>query len=86
MRDWTDGYPYRVTTALAGGDIGPARRCQFPVGGQGAGIRFCGRISQRGTSYCARHLRRCVAPVGNETGETAGGAELRGRSCADAVR
>ena len=62
MRDWTDGYPYRVITDLAGGDIGPARRCQFPVAGQGAGTRFCGRATQRGASYCRRHLHRCVAP------------------------
>lgn len=66
MPDWTVGYPYRVITALAGGDIGPARRCQFPVGGQGAATRFCGRPAQRGTSYCARHRRRCVAAVGDD--------------------
>jgi len=63
MQDWAVGYPYRVTTALADGDIGPARRCQYPVAGEGAETRFCGRKSLRGVSYCARHLRRCVAPV-----------------------
>jgi len=68
MQDWAVDYPYRVTTALAAGDIGPARRCQYPVAGEGAGTRFCGRKSRRGASYCARHLRRCVEPVGSDGG------------------
>ncbi len=64
MQDWADGYPYRVTTALAGGDIRPSRRCSYPISGTGAETRFCGRPSRRGTSYCPRHARRCVLDDG----------------------
>ena len=86
MRDWTDGYPYRVTTALAAGDIGPARRCQYPVGGKGAETRFCGRVSQRGSSYCAGHLHRCVVTDKSETGNAAVGAGKLVRARLDPVR
>ena len=63
MQDWRTDYPYGVITGLAAGDIGPARRCQYPVGGVGAQTRFCGRRSQPRSSYCARHLKRCVDPA-----------------------
>ena len=68
MQTWPDGYPFRVTTALAGGDIRPPRRCRYPIGGEGADTRFCDGPVQRGRSYCPRHARRCVVSVDADGG------------------
>lgn len=60
MTDAHDGYPYRVITSLCAGDIGPARRCQYPLGGGGAATGVCGRRSRPGSSYCWQHHRACT--------------------------